>query len=1737
LQRRLWLTPLEDRAVPASFVVTLTGDAGNADPMDPATKGDIRHVIGLANASPGDDTIVFDAAITAVSLNSQLPISQVGAGLQIDGGGTVTLTNVAAASATSRLFNIAAIGAGLVELKGLTLTGGNLISGNNGGAILTAGTNLKLTNCVFNANATGSAGGAVATATAATTLVIENCTFTNNTAGTNAGAIHTNASVTVTINNSTINGNTATGNGGALSNGSTGSWTITNTKITNNQGGAGGAFRVASTPTITIDRSTISGNTGTSTGGGLYFVSTAKLSLIDSTVAGNVANSNGGGIHFSGAATVTVTNSTIANNEAKGTSGGGGFSFGSAVVTINNSTIAGNTATNASGLGGGIRRTSTGTLTLNSTIVANNSATGVGGQDIHSSSALTISGGDNLVENVAAGSFTLSGTNVTGVDPLLGALANKGGPTDVMELLPGSPAVDKGSNTLALVNDQRGVGFPRSLGSKTDVGAFELLSALPSAFATLPNVPPAGATYLATVDYTDTVGINTGGIDVNDVRLSGPGFGAPAAPFNASFTGSGTKVTATYEFAVPGGTWDWPDNGTYTLTMQANEVFDTDGPNAVPAGPLGSFTVALPLPPLVVDNNGDLDDGNYGPGQLTLREAINLANGVPNTIDSISFDAALNGKTITLATDLNVSDGVTITGPGAANLTVSGGGVTRIFNIDAAAAGVVVNISGLKLSGGAPASGSGGAIQLVDETLNLTGMVFSTNLAPVAGGAISANLAATLSISNSTFTGNSATTTGGAIHLGTGVNATITNTVFDGNTATTTGGAIHSASTVTLNVADSTFKNNSGTQGGALRITSGSSTVTLNRSSVTGNTATTGAGGGLYMFSSGSLTVIDSTFSGNTATTNGGGLALVSGPSTITNSTISGNTANGSGTSGGGGISVTTGVLTVNNSTLTANSAAGVGGGIRKTSATGTLTLNSTIVAANAATSGGADVNAAVAIVIAGGDNLVGVADVGNFTLSGTNQTGTAALPLDPLLAGLASNGGPTQTHALQIGSPAFNNGNNALALANDQRGTGFPRVLGSQADIGAYEGVTVIPGAKATLPNVPPASATYVATVNYIDETGINTGSIDVNDVLLSGPAFGSPVAPTKASFTGSGTSVTATYEFNVPGGSWDFLENGTYTLAMQPNQVFDTDGPNAVPAGQLGKFQVAIPLPPLIVDNDGDLDDGNYGPGELTLREAINLANGVANTTDSISFAPSLNGKSIILGTELDVTDGLMITGPGVSQLTISGGGLVRLFDVAITGVGGTFSISGLTLTGGKATSGAVINATDDAVTITGCVVTNSQSTSGNDTAPVVVNGTGGSLTVDDCWFDGNSGNGGGAVGVAGDAALTVTDSLFTNNDCFGGNTGGGVRANSTGPTVIRNSTFIGNKAGFNGGGIGFGSNFMGNGLVQNCTVVGNISDFDNNNTGDGGGIAINTLATSATVTIESCIVYGNFDGAALTPSDIFGSDPIVANFSLIGTTAGATNFTPDATTTALLGQDPLLEALAANGGPTQTAALKAGSPAINQGSNPGTAAFDQRGVGFARVVGGQADIGAFEVQAGGAPAKISGVEINGGVAQRSRVTSLKVTFDQAVTLPGNPADAFQLARQSPAGSVTLAASVSGNAVTLTFSGGTVDADSLADGRYTLTVLASQVNGGNFDGDGNGTAGDNFVLTGDPLVNTLFRIFGDNDGDGDVDAQDFGAFRAAFGGGNNTFDFDNDGDVDAQDFGQFRARFGSSV
>jgi probable HAF family extracellular repeat protein len=171
--------------------------------------------------------------------------------------------------------------------------------------------------------------------------------------------------------------------------------------------------------------------------------------------------------------------------------------------------------------------------------------------------------------------------------------------------------------------------------------------------------------------------------------------------------------------------------------------------------------------------------------------------------------------------------------------------------------------------------------------------------------------------------------------------------------------------------------------------------------------------------------------------------------------------------------------------------------------------------------------------------------------------------------------------------------------------------------------------------------------------------------------------------------------------------------------------------------------------------------------------------------------------------------------------------------------------------------------------------------------------------------------------------------------------------------------------------------------------------------------------------------------------------------------------------------------------------------------------------------------------APPHVAATQVNDGSVQRSRVTSLQMTFDTQVSFSGAVASAFTLTRTG-GGSVNFQASASViNGVTVVtlnaFSGNETQFGSLKDGRYTLTALASQISAGGQHMTSNYTFGD---------AQGLFRFFGDINGDRHVDIADFGLFSSTFNlstgqtGFISAFDSNNDGHIDIADFGQFSLR-----
>jgi hypothetical protein len=291
------------------------------------------------------------------------------------------------------------------------------------------------------------------------------------------------------------------------------------------------------------------------------------------------------------------------------------------------------------------------------------------------------------------------------------------------------------------------------------------------------------------------------------------------------------------------------------------------------------------------------------------------------------------------------------------------------------------------------------------------------------------------------------------------------------------------------------------------------------------------------------------------------------------------------------------------------------------------------------------------------------------------------------------------------------------------------------------------------------------------------------------------------------------------------------------------------------------------------------------------------------------------------------------------------------------------------------------DSNVTIVNSVVSNNTST-GSGGGGIWFD-EGNTLTIQNSTLSGNhAAYRGGALYFDDGTSLVVISSTLSDNHAGEGERQSGwggaiVLSRLTGDALIANSTISGNTVTGFGGGIAV---LSGNLDLEQATISGNTATSG----GDGlyFGYGGDETATSAarqrqgasgpsaqdaeSGAITGSIVAGNGDGSEDLSSDFNGGFPVDATSSVLGGTSFV-NVSGEGNQTGVT--NPGLAPLANNGGPTQTMALLAGSPAIDAGPAtvpdfPGNE-FDQRGPGFPRVVNGKVDVGAYEVQPAPAPA----------------------------------------------------------------------------------------------------------------------------------------------------------------------------
>lgn len=385
--------------------------------------------------------------------------------------------------------------------------------------------------------------------------------------------------------------------------------------------------------------------------------------------------------------------------------------------------------------------------------------------------------------------------------------------------------------------------------------------------------------------------------------------------------------------------------------------------------------------------------------------------------------------------------------------------------------------------------------------------------------------------------------------------------------------------------------------------------------------------------------------------------------------------------------------------------------------------------------------------------------------------------------------------------------------------------------------------------------------------------------------------------------------------------------------------------------------------------------GPGSL--RDAIDAANALPGM-DLIEFDPALSGTLSLTSDPLWIKDSVVLFGPGTDRLTLSGNNQRRLISIFNAMQTVDVLLVGLTLSDGASEFGAAIDSQSANLSLSDCVI------SGNNTRNSVADETGGgiysvdgSLRIEHSVVRGNSaGDKGGGIAVFG-SLVSIEDSLIADNLAA---EGGGLYVDTRAVFAMRRTLVTDNTAGERAAGVYLAATNIDGGLIENSTLSSNRIVPAS---GPGAGLYARGRVALIQSTVAQNRVFGpnvpadiaagvHFDdangtlslGSSLiadnavisTPADLGRSaGTIDAMFSLVRTPLAQAVNGRDVEN--LYGVDPLLGALADNGGISATHAIATDSPARDKGVLFYYIGTDQRGIGYPRQIDASADIGAYE------------------------------------------------------------------------------------------------------------------------------------------------------------------------------------
>jgi uncharacterized repeat protein (TIGR01451 family)/CSLREA domain-containing protein len=470
---------------------------------------------GITRISGNGVDRVFQTLANARVNISGISVQNGNPGLGVGGGGIqIDITSVMTMTHTTVQNNIAANGAG-IQVSGTLTASDAMVAANQGGGINNLGGRVTLTRVDVTGNSLS--------------YGIRN---------TGLGSLN--------MHGGQVSNNLA---GGIYNEGST--TTLSEVLVQNNAGG--GVYNTGVVRAVlTIERSQISGNSALSGAGILNSGIGATAMISFSQISSNTATGNGGGVNNNGI--MTIFSSVIDHNQA---ASGGGINNLGGQLELTNVTIAENSATDN---GAGLYNRSD-TTVLNATMNHNlGGGPGTGGNVYNDTASISFrnsilanpDGEENCFNS--EGFITSSGNNLESADtcgfnqasdqkntvPLLGPLQDNGGSTFTFALLPGSPAIDTGTNTFCPATDQRNAARPADgdgNGSAIcDIGAYEYLSDAPTIVDLAISQSDHGAiahpgqTITYDITYTNLGNVAASGVVITDTLPLHTHFVAAASP-------------------------------------------------------------------------------------------------------------------------------------------------------------------------------------------------------------------------------------------------------------------------------------------------------------------------------------------------------------------------------------------------------------------------------------------------------------------------------------------------------------------------------------------------------------------------------------------------------------------------------------------------------------------------------------------------------------------------------------------------------------------------------------------------------------------------------------------------------------------------------------------------------------------------------------------------------------------------------------------------------------------------------------------------------------------------------------------------------------------------------------------------------------------------------------------------------------------------------------------------------